>query len=774
MKTKIVSNWDWLNAGLIVAVIFTVAVRLETTRWTADLTNVTILAFLGSLLGLALGASQFQKRGLLWLGLGYSLTLVPAQLLNIIEGEKTVLGQLASLAGRLLVSFNFLVAGKEIEDHLFFVTLMALLFWAIGVYSGFRLVRRPAILPLLLPSLIPILVIQYYDGYETERIWNVAVFFFLALVLIGRLNWLKAQATWEIEHVLAGSEPEFDLNKNMLVTAAIVILVAWLLPTPAAALPQAARFWREFSQPFAELRENVNDALAALKGGSSPQAAEELYGENLGLGRTAGLGTAELFTVRAPQNSLPRHYWRVRVYETYQNGSWTVAQTAKTAFKPEQGSLQRDDLPPTLSGDFTFTWRTNQSALLATPGLAVWTSRTGWIQTLSTREGASDPLNWSVDPALQPGDQYQARSLLFNPTRKDLRQAGENYPAWVTERYLQVPETLAVDFRRLALELTAEQTTPFDKTEAITRYLRENLTYAETVPEPPPGSDPIHWFLFRWKNGFCNYYASAEVLLLRSAGIPARLVVGYAEGEVKDYGLYSVRGKDAHAWPEVYFPGQGWVEFEPTVNQYAIVRPSGEAPVALEDENERVIDRGPINEPDGGELNLEPPSSSRPTTLLGLTPEQWLWVIISVTSLGGAGFAAWRLERKKAYLPQVPRMLWRVAQHYHLKPVWLERWVRWTEVTPAERAFHAINQALTWLHHPQPADATPAERATQLKSLLPGVTAEIESLTSALEATLYSPHAPETSTASRAAWKIRLEAFRALNLRRFSLESRNE
>ncbi len=197
--------------------------------------------------------------------------------------------------------------------------------------------------------------------------------------------------------------------------------------------------------------------------------------------------------------------------------------------------------------------------------------------------------------------------------------------------------------------------------------------------------------------------------------------------------------------------------------------------MAQENDNERIIDREPQNNLEGGLKNLEPPTSTHLTTFLGLTLEQWLWVIISVAIFGGAGWLAWRLERQKTFLPQIPRKLRAVYQHYHLKPpLWLENWVRWSEITPAERAFHAINQALAWLQHSQPPHATPAERAAQLKTLLPTMATEIDLLTTALEATLYSPQTPETTSAARSAWKIRLATLRLLSLRRFSLESRNE
>jgi transglutaminase-like putative cysteine protease len=86
----------------------------------------------------------------------------------------------------------------------------------------------------------------------------------------------------------------------------------------------------------------------------------------------------------------------------------------------------------------------------------------------------------------------------------------------------------------------------------------------------------MEWFLFDEQTGFCNYYATAQVLMLRSLGIPARFVVGYAQGEYDPQTkTYTVRKKDSHAWPEVYFIDYGWMPFEPTVDQPALIRPLG-------------------------------------------------------------------------------------------------------------------------------------------------------------------------------------------------------
>ena len=132
MKSSRIFRLDWHSAALLIAVVFTVAVRLETTGWTPDLGYVESAAVLGTLLGLAVGLSNFNKSiwGLL-LGL-YTVFVVPFQVTRIITGEETELGRLASLFGRLLSSMDLLITGKRIEDYIFFVTLMSILFWFVG------------------------------------------------------------------------------------------------------------------------------------------------------------------------------------------------------------------------------------------------------------------------------------------------------------------------------------------------------------------------------------------------------------------------------------------------------------------------------------------------------------------------------------------------------------------------------------------------------------------------------------------------------------------
>ena len=767
MKPYWYSRWDWPSAALLISAVFTVAVRLDTTNWTPDLGYVESLAVLGTILGLALGLSRFKPPALRWLVGFYTIFSVPLQLSRIITGEKTALGQLASLGGRLLASLLFLISGKAIGDHIFFVSLMSILFWGVGIYSGYKLIRDRAIFQVLLPSTLPILIIQYYDGYKPDRIWGLAFYFFLALMLSGRINLLNSRDRWVSQRIVAGSDPEFDLNKNIVSVAAIIILLAWMLPAPSAVLPAAALAWRNVNQPFESVRKRLDDMLAALNSSRINNSVEELYGDVMGLGRNAGSGEVQLFSAHVPQNNLPRLYWRMRVYDTYQNGRWQTINSQNSPFEPDAKNLKSLVGLSAPVAEFVFSWGTGPSAMLVTPSMPVWASRKGSVQTSRLPGGETDPLSWSVTPNLQTGDQYQVRALLSNPTQKELRASGNNYPTWISDRYLQLPGNMSVEVKSLANQITKGMPTNFDKAEAVTEYLRQNITYSETIPAPPVGVDPLNWFLFDWKSGFCNYYASAEVLLLRSLGIPVRLVVGFAQGESADLGIYNVRGQDAHAWPEVYFPDIGWVQFEPTVNQAVLIRPSGEdLALGLAGNSNAEFAEGSRNnsrfdqEKDNFAIGDQIPVS----TFLSLTLDQWQWVIIYSVAVMAFTVIIWRIRNRGLVgrIPiwqRVPRVLKTIYTNYNLKsPLWLDRWLRWSEVSQVERAFHAVNQSLAWLDKRQPEYVTPAERALLLKNVLPEASEEIDILSTALEQTLFTPYSADVTSvtsAIRAGWRLR-------------------
>jgi transglutaminase-like putative cysteine protease len=167
---------------------------------------------------------------------------------------------------------------------------------------------------------------------------------------------------------------------------------------------------------------------------------------------------------------------------------------------------------------------------------------------------------------------YQVESVVSTAGEEQLRAAGDDYPQWIRDRYLALPDAVPARVLALALSLTATEPTPYDRARAIEAYLR-TFPYSLDVPAPPYSRDVVDYFLFDLRQGYCDYYATAMVVLARAAGLPARLAVGYASGSYDPPSAqYVVTEASAHAWPEIYFPGYGWIEFEPTAGLPSIER----------------------------------------------------------------------------------------------------------------------------------------------------------------------------------------------------------
>ncbi len=161
-------------------------------------------------------------------------------------------------------------------------------------------------------------------------------------------------------------------------------------------------------------------------------------------------------------------------------------------------------------------------------------------------------------------ESYSAASLWEQPGPERLRRTAGKVPNDITMIYLQLPARVDRRVVELAQQITVGAGTDYDKASAIELYLRTHYGYSLQMASTPP-PDPLAYFLFERKEGHCEYFASAMAVMLRTLGIPARIVNGFRGGEYNDLtGSYIVRGRDAHSWVEAYIPGYAWVSFDPT------------------------------------------------------------------------------------------------------------------------------------------------------------------------------------------------------------------
>ncbi len=162
----------------------------------------------------------------------------------------------------------------------------------------------------------------------------------------------------------------------------------------------------------------------------------------------------------------------------------------------------------------------------------------------------------------RPINRYEAESQLAEIDSDELRLAANTTPVGLDE-YLKLPP-LDIRISNLAQEIAAPAPSNYDKAVAVEQYLLTHFGYTLELPRSLP-QDPLANFLFERKKGHCEYFASSMAVMLRSLRIPSRIVTGFRGGEFNDLtGQYVVRASDAHSWVESYFPGSGWISFDPT------------------------------------------------------------------------------------------------------------------------------------------------------------------------------------------------------------------
>jgi len=752
--------WDWIAIPVLFIMVETAASRLVATNWTEFLFLGQTVAYIGFTVGVALGYSRFSVRSTRWISFLYMLIFLPLQWTLVIDQSASLVEQFLSVGGRFFFSYSDFFARRPVEDPFFFITLITLGFWILGTSAAFQLVRRQNYLAAVLPSAVALLIIQSYDNFDEGRIWIIAFFAFMALLLLGRLNHLSNKRSWLERRIFLSPDNNLDLASVMTVAAGLIILVSWTPPASLAGVDSAMRTWSKITQPWRNFTERMENAVSALQSPSGGKRGE-FYGSEILLGRGFILSDAEMFRVQVPdipfEQKPPRYYWRGRTYDYYDNHQWYTTGSTLEDYSPESNVSVPLPYNPTDPTRFVFSTGDQTFSLIYAPSQPVWFSRQGSTRNLPA-DNKDEVISWYAFPSLNGGEIYQVNAVVSNPNIEQLREAGSSYPDWVTNRYLQIPEDFSPSVIELAEQITSEYDNPFDKATALTRYLRDNIEYADTLPQLPRNKDPLEWMLFENKQAYCIYYSTAEVMMLRSLGIPARMAVGFSQGE-RENDQFVVRKYDAHAWPEVYFPTLGWVEFEPTGSQPTLSRPlpprDENADTSLNDlplldnpENNRDNFQGLQEE---GDIAIPEQADVQPAVSpsLYLIPLFIAFVVLTIY-----------FNRRYSVPERIPVLLRASFEKSGVQiPAWVVNWERWVSITPIERSFNSINFALSLLHRSMPIYATPVERAKQLTELLPNAQNDIKTLLDEHQTYLYTSRKADSSKARRAAFNIRLQAF---------------
>lgn len=641
------------------------------------------------------------------------------------------------------------ITGAANAENYVFIFEISFLLWWLAYLGIWAILKHGYTWRAIIPAGFVLLINTYYA--PNSILGFLGLFALVSLLLLIRTNLAEHQRRWREYHIHFNPDIGLDFVRNGLTFSVIVVALAWLSPSLGRSA-QVRQLLEPASVRWMDAQQRLNTLYTGLNRQLRPSGSA--FGDSLRLGGSRNVGNRPVFQVVADQG----RYWRAVAFDTFDGQRWL--NTSEESVQVEANSLvsvadwqARDTLTQTITllsptGNVIFgapdIYRTSvpldatinklqtQSILVGDSGPDLIASESMEITLAHARR------------TLDTGDEYTVYSRYTQITQWDMNNAPTTYPSTILEKYLQLPENFSPRVSELAQQILSDSLTPadtvYEKAVAIEEYLRVNYPYNEEIEAPAEGVDPVEYFLFDIQEGYCDYYATSMVMMLRSLGIPSRAVSGYAEGTFDEESeVYVITEKDAHTWVEVFFPGYGWVEFEPTAGESELFRPAGEDPNFPENQS---IPGAPFDVTDTGlpedfipEDMMNPPEFVEGVDTQTNTNRGWQWWLTMMTTpvLLIAGFIFMRrfVLTPSAFTPDLP-------------PILFERMQRWAERLGLRLSDHN----------------TPYENARRLTRALPEAKAPINTITDSYVVYQFSPNGRngQAHPTSSASVKARLSA----------------
>ncbi|MCA0989606.1 transglutaminase TgpA family protein [Guptibacillus algicola] len=434
-------------------------------------------------------------------------------------------------------------------SNLFRTLLFFILLWLISYLMQYWLIQTRRIFLFLVVTIVYISVIDTFTAYNAD----VAIIriIMIGFVLLGLLQILRIQ---EQEGVTfsKGRFPVFWLMPLVLIIT-FSSLFGYIAPKAEPQWPDPV--------PFIKKTTEYEEGSDAKGNGISKIGYDE---DDSRLGGPFIEDDTPVFNAETQQ----RGYWRVETKDVYTGKGWDVSLPDRRIFEGRTDRLYEEsveveglDANVSMSGNVEYDF-------IIHPGQVTDVEAPDDVQLVTNVVSGKVFTQKLADPFVL--DNYSLSYERPTFSEKLLKEAPVEYSQDIRNQYLQLPESLPERVSELAEEIVAEEDNPYDKARAIENYFVGNGFVYETkdVSVPDQDEDYVDQFLFESKKGYCDNFSSSMTVLLRSLDIPARWVKGFTEGEYVstngDYGEYEVTNNNAHSWVEAYFPGVGWVPFEPT------------------------------------------------------------------------------------------------------------------------------------------------------------------------------------------------------------------
>jgi transglutaminase-like putative cysteine protease len=396
-----------------------------------------------------------------------------------------------------------------------------------------------------------------------------------------------------------------------------------------------------------------------IPGYARPPGISTPHGEGFGT-LSGGIGLNPLISIKPRLQSVPvvplfrvtskvASYWRVTSLDRFDGRLWTSPN------RPLGPSVSGRSITPGTRPPHSV--RVTQTFEIRNLGGPWMPAAFEPVRVDGLRAVRTEPVSRTlVQPGeLRPGMRIKVTSVVALPDASDLDRAGEVTDTRL-DAFLRLPASLPPTVTVIARQLTAGASTPFRRALALQNYLR-TFTYDEDVAAGH-GFDDLITFLTKTKRGYCEQFAGSMAVLARAAGLPARVAIGYAVGEPTGADQYRVTTRHAHAWVEIFFPGQGWLAFEPTPRPDATIVPAYTRSQVLAPSIGETPSTAGSASPTPGDEGVDPRLRERdepvgPIAPARTKPVRW-WILlgpiaaVALAALPGAATGRRLLRRRRA------------------------------------------------------------------------------------------------------------------------------
>lgn len=702
--------------------LLAVTESLNTAAWSEGLDIVRLAVMGGALLGLMLALTRWDGPFPLVYSLLASIVWISTLFTRLVFSELSWRSGALELIRRNVEWVRALIGGTSGADNLIFVTQLSVLGWWIGYLAILSLFRHQRVLNAVIPAGVALLVNAFYAA--TPMSGFLVSYAAAVLLLAIRVELARNEARWQMTRVRYPPDIIFDFLKAGVLFTVVVIGIAWALPDVTRGLTME-RLLRPFEEPWQQVEETWNRMYQSLNYSRS-SAPVSTFGKSMAFGGPVRLTDRAIFTAVVTQ----RTYWRAAIYDQYSSLGWSNTAPDVVVIEASEPLGEPVLAATSVITATVFPQERGQDMIVAPPqpariSVPVTADFRSVPDPLDSDKAARSVALMSSRVRVDVENPYQVISAASTASPERLQRDRTDYPTWIAEHYLQLPDSLPQRVKDLAAELTAQASNPYDMAAAVEQHLR-TYTYNQGIAAPPAGQDGVDYFLFGIREGYCDYYASAMVVMLRSVGVPARFVVGYTPGEMTEASAtadgsdrYQVLERNAHAWPEVYFPSYGWVQFEPTASEPQLVRPTDRP---AEPVGGGLTDPGFQDMPDDMMDPMEPDipdvasAAAAPHPVVAWLQHNWGWLLAALSAIaltvGGMRYLRWR----QVVLFKDSQVL---ARLFALLGLWAAR-----------------------LRVPWRPSQTPMERAAGLNARLPEGTSTINTIAGLFVAQRYGRQSP--------------------------------